>query len=46
MSSLFSDDGDRPLMLLEGQYRPDMYEYRTAMERRGRGAAARWRHVP
>lgn len=45
MSSLFADDADRPLMLLEGRYRPDMYEYRTTMLRSGRGAAARWRQV-
>lgn len=43
MTSLFSDRDDQPLALLEGQYRPDMYEYRTAMVRRGRGASARWR---
>jgi len=43
MTSLFSDPDDRPLALLEGQYRPDMYEYRTAMVRRGEGTAARWR---
>lgn len=43
MTSLFSDRDDQPLALLEGQYRPDMYEYRTAMVRRGQGASARWR---
>jgi GntR family transcriptional regulator len=43
MTSLFSDREDQPLALLEGQYRPDMYEYRTTMIRRGVGASARWR---
>lgn len=43
MTSLFSDRDDQPLALLEGQYRPDMYEYRTTMVRRGQGASARWR---
>lgn len=43
MTSLFSDRDDQPLALLEAQYRPDMYEYRTAMVRRGQGASARWR---
>jgi GntR family transcriptional regulator len=43
MVSLFSDREDRPLALLESQYRPDMYEYRTTMVRRGQGASARWR---
>jgi GntR family transcriptional regulator len=43
MTSLFSGQDDHPLALLEGQYRPDMYEYRTAMVRRGQGASARWR---
>jgi GntR family transcriptional regulator len=43
MSSLFSDRDDRPVALLEGLYRPDMYEYRTTMLRRGQGGAARWR---
>jgi GntR family transcriptional regulator len=45
MVSLFSDRDDQPLALLEGQYRPDMYEYRTAMVRRGQGASARWRPI-
>lgn len=43
MTSLFSDRADRPLALLEALYRPDLYEYRTTMVRRGRGGAARWR---
>ena len=43
MSSLFSDPEDQPVVLLEGLYRPDMYEYRTTMLRRGQGASARWR---
>lgn len=43
MTSLFSDRDDEPLALLEGQYRPDMYEYRTTMVRRGQGGSARWR---
>lgn len=46
MTSLFSDRDDQPLALLEAQYRPDMYEYRTAMVRRGQGASARWRPLP
>ncbi len=43
MTSLFSDGDDHPVALLESRYRPDMYEYRTTMVRRGQGAAARWR---
>jgi len=43
MSSLFSDTEDQPIALLEGLYRPDMYEYRTTMLRRGQGGSARWR---
>jgi GntR family transcriptional regulator len=43
MVSLFTDRDDRPMVLLEGLYRPDMYEYRTTMLRRGHGASARWR---
>lgn len=42
MTSLFTDSDDQPLVLLEGLYRPDMYEYRTTMIRRGEGKAARW----
>lgn len=43
MVSLFSDREDQPVVLLESQYRPDMYEYRTTMVRRGQGGSARWR---
>jgi hypothetical protein len=43
MTSLFSDRDDQPLALLEALYRPDMYEYRTTMLRRGEGKSARWR---
>lgn len=42
MSSVFSDKENEPVLLLEGLFRPDMYEYRSAMLRRGRGRSARW----
>lgn len=42
MTSLFADPDDEPVVLLEAYYRPDMYEYRTTMLRRGRGESARW----
>lgn len=42
MTTAFSDPQDELVAYIEALYRPDRYEYRTTMLRRGGGASARW----
>jgi GntR family transcriptional regulator len=45
MTTLFSDRHGRPIAFIEALYRPDLYEYRTTMLRRGAGKGQRWQPV-
>lgn len=45
MTTLFTDRRDAPVAFIEALFRPDRYEYRTTMLRRGTGKAARWQPV-
>jgi GntR family transcriptional regulator len=45
MSTLFTDRQDQPVAFIEALYRPDRYEYRTTMLRRGSGKSQRWQPV-
>jgi GntR family transcriptional regulator len=45
MTTLFTDRRDAPVAFIEALYRPDRYEYRTTMLRRGSGKSARWQPV-
>jgi len=45
MSALFTDATEQPLAVLEGQFRPELYEYKTSMLREGSGATARWKSL-
>ena len=45
MSALFSGKDDEPIAVLEGLFRPELYEYQTSAIREGRGARARWTTV-
>lgn len=42
MRTLFSDEHDAPVALIEALFRPDRYEYRTTLLRRGSGKDRRW----
>ncbi|MEZ5563719.1 MAG: GntR family transcriptional regulator [Gammaproteobacteria bacterium] len=42
MRTLFSDADDTPVALIEALFRPDRYEYRTTLLRRGSGKERRW----
>ena len=42
MSALFSGKDDEPIAVLEGLFRPELYEYQTAALREGRGRKSRW----
>jgi GntR family transcriptional regulator len=42
MRTLFSDAHDMPVALIEALFRPDRYEYRTTLLRRGSGKDRRW----
>jgi len=42
MSAVFSGRDDEPLAIMEGLFRPDLYEYRTTAIRRGTGKSAHW----
>jgi GntR family transcriptional regulator len=42
MRTLFSDADDTPVALIEALFRPDRYEYRTTLLRRGSGKDRRW----
>jgi GntR family transcriptional regulator len=42
MHTLFSDTNDTPVALIEALFRPDRYEYRTTLLRRGSGKDRRW----
>lgn len=42
MFAFFAGKGDEPLAVMEGLFRPDLYEYRTSALRRGTGQSARW----
>ena len=42
MSALFSGKADEPIAVLEGLFRPELYEYQTAALREGRGRKSRW----
>ncbi len=42
MRTLFSDANDAPVALIEALFRPDRYEYRTTLLRRGSGKDRRW----
>lgn len=42
MHTLFSDTNDTPVALIEALFRPDRYEYRTTLLRRGSGKERRW----
>ena len=42
MRTLFSDADDTPVALIEALFRPDRYEYRTTLLRRGSGKDQRW----
>ncbi|MCK6370461.1 MAG: GntR family transcriptional regulator [Gammaproteobacteria bacterium] len=42
---MFTDRRDEPVAFIEALYRPDRYEYRTTMLRRGSGKAWRWQPV-
>jgi len=46
MSALFSDKDDAPLAVLEGLFRPDLYEYQTSAVREGIGPNSRWAPAP
>jgi len=45
MATFFTDGQDAPVALLEALYRPDRYEYRLSMRRRGTGQHRRWQLV-
>jgi GntR family transcriptional regulator len=45
MTTLFTDRQHEPVAFIEALYRPDRYEYRTTMLRRGAGKARRWQPV-
>lgn len=45
MTTLFTDRDDEPVAFIEALYRPDRYEYRTTMLRRGSDQPARWQPV-
>ncbi|MCL4779429.1 MAG: GntR family transcriptional regulator [Gammaproteobacteria bacterium] len=45
MRTLFSDANDTPVALIEALFRPDRYEYRTTLLRRGSGKERRWQAV-
>lgn len=45
MTTLFTDAQDGAVALFEALYRPDRYEYRTTMIRRGSGRQRRWQVV-
>lgn len=42
MSALFSGKDDEPLAVLEGLFRPELYEYQTSAIREGSGSNSRW----
>jgi GntR family transcriptional regulator len=42
MTTLFADRHDVAIAYIEALYRPDRYEYRTTMLRRGAGKSRRW----
>lgn len=45
MSALFSGKDDDPIAVLEGLFRPELYEYQTSAIREGCGAKSRWTTV-
>ncbi len=46
MSALFSDADDAPLAILEGLFRPELYEYQTSAVRETAGRGMRWVPLP
>ncbi|MAF82647.1 MAG: GntR family transcriptional regulator [Gammaproteobacteria bacterium] len=42
MSAIFFDHNDEPLAIMEGLFRPDLYEYKTTAIRHGTGKSAHW----
>lgn len=45
MATFFTDGQDAPVALFEALYRPDRYQYRLTMLRRGSGRGRRWQLV-
>lgn len=43
MRTVFSDRDDRPIVVMHALFRPDRYEYRTTVLRRGGDRGQRWR---
>ena len=43
IDTVFADRGDRIQVVMEGLFRPDLYEYRTTMVRQGSGRTGRWK---